>query len=179
MKDRIIARAYAKSLIELGEQQKLDIVKEITDFSELISSSNQLENLLFLDVFTIDEKKAVLIDIFNKAQYSNLLKNFIFMIMDEKRLSLFPQIFKETVVIEDDRKGFLKGTIEGAETQLDPAVLEKIKKFLEEKIKRKPFLTYIQNGNISAGYKITAEDLQLDATLENQLEQLRENILSH
>ena len=35
-----------------------------------------------------------------------------------------------------------------------------------------------QNNNITAGYKVTVEDLQLDASLDNQLEQFKQSILS-
>ena len=60
MKEQIIAKAYAQSIVELGSELKLDLVKELTTLTETINKSNDLETLLFLDVFTADEKLNVL-----------------------------------------------------------------------------------------------------------------------
>ena len=54
----------------------------------------------------------------------------------------FPLIFKEMVVIDDDKKGFLRGTIEGSEEQVDPEFEKKITSFLKEKLGKEPELEY-------------------------------------
>ena len=61
---------------------------------------------------------------------------------------------------------------------MDEALKAKIMTFLKVKIGKEPNLTYVKNENISAGYKVTVEDLQLDASLDNQLEQFKQSILS-
>jgi F-type H+-transporting ATPase subunit delta len=80
--------------------------------------------------------------------------------------------------MDDERKGFMKGTIEGTDVQIDPVFKAKIESFLKTKFGRTPNLDYVQNKNLSAGYKVTVEDLQLDASLDNQLEQFKNSILS-
>ena len=50
---------------------------------------------------------------------------------------------------------------------------------IDNLLKQTDFLIYKQNKNITAGYKITCGDLQLDATLENQFERLRKDILAN
>ena len=47
-----ISKSYASAITQIAEEQKIDLAKEITKFSEVVSSSNDLENLLYLDVFT-------------------------------------------------------------------------------------------------------------------------------
>ena len=80
---------------------------------------------------------------------------------------------------EDLADGFITGTIEGNEETPDQEVIEKLKSYLEKDLKQIAKLNYVKNENISAGYKITAGDLQLDATLENQFDRLRKNILAN
>ena len=87
-------------------------------------------------------------------------------------------IIKEVIVMDDARKGFIRGTIEGTDVQIDQAFKTKIENFIKEKIGRVPHLDYVQNPNLTAGYKVTVEDLQLDASLDNQLEQFKQSILS-
>lgn len=178
MKEQNVAKAYAKAMIELSEKESIDICKEVTDFSIIINENNHLENLLFLDVFTVEEKQAVVGDVFTKMGVSNLLKNFVFFMIQEKRIGIFPLVFKELTVLDDHKKGFLRGTIEGNETEMPNEIYEKLKSFVSGKIGATPNLEYKQNDKITAGYKVTVEDLQLDATVDNQLNELKNNILN-
>jgi F-type H+-transporting ATPase subunit delta len=178
MKEQLVAKVYAKSILELGDDQNLKIADEMIKLTEVINKSNDLENVLFLDVFTMDEKKAIVIDVAKKLSLSTLTTEAVKYLIDEKRIGILPLIIKEIVVIDDERRGFMKGTIEGNSAEIDPAFKTKIETFLKKKIGREPKMTYVQNTGISAGYKVTVDDLQLDASIDNQLEQFKQSILS-
>ncbi|MBC7540110.1 MAG: F0F1 ATP synthase subunit delta [Bacteriovorax sp.] len=178
MKEQIIAKAYAQSIVELSEELKLDLAKELTSLSEAINTSNDLETLLFLDVFTVEEKLSVLNTVMDKLNLSQITKNFLHFLIQEKRIGLMPMIFKNVIVIDDHKKGFLRGTIEGSEDSIPVDVKEKLKSYLQQKLGKETILEYIKNENVSAGYKVTVEDLQLDASLENQLEKFKESVLN-
>ena len=177
MNEANVIKAYAHALTELAVDAKVDIAEEITQFSEIINKSNELENLLFLDVFTVEEKELILNEIFSKSNYSSIFSNFIKFLLAEKRLNFFPMIFKEIIVIDDHKKGFIRGTIEGSSETLSEEFKNKITSFLKDKLSIEPHLNYVKSEKISAGYKITVEDFQVDASLENQLSKLKENIL--
>lgn len=178
MKEKTIAKVYAQALLELGDDKKINIADELTRLTEVINASNELENLLFLELFTLDEKKAVFTDVANKLSLSAITTETINFLIDEKRIGVLPMIVKEVIVMDDDRRGFIKGTIEGYGEEIDPAFKEKITAFLKEKLGRTPHLEYKTNANMTAGYRVTVEDLQLDASLDNQLEQFKQSILS-
>lgn len=178
MKEQAVARVYAKSLLELGDDKKVAIADELIKLTEVINKSNELENVLFLELFTLDEKKTVFTEVASKMNLSPITTETVKYLIDEKRIGILPLIIKEVVVMDDERKGFMKGTIEGTDAQIDPAFKAKIEGFLKKKFNREPHLDYQQNTKISAGYKVTVEDLQLDASLDNQLEQFKQSILS-
>ena len=178
MKEQIIAKAYAQSIVELGNEMKLDLVKELTTLTETINKSNDLETLLFLDVFTPEEKLSVLNDVMKKLGSSQVLVNFMHFLISEKRIGLMPMIFKNVIVIDDNNRGFLRGTIEGSEETIPADVKDKLKSYLQSKLGREPILDYKKSENVSAGYRVTVEDLQLDASLENQLEKFKEIVLN-
>ncbi|MFA6237199.1 MAG: F0F1 ATP synthase subunit delta [Bacteriovorax sp.] len=178
MKEQIIAKAYAQSIVELSEELKLDLARELTVLSETINKSNDLETLLFLEVFTIEEKLSVLDVVMNKLDLSQITKNFLHFLIQEKRIGLMPMIFKNVIIIDDHKKGFLRGTIEGSEDSIPTDVKEKLKSYLQQKLGKDTVLEYKKNNNVSAGYKVTVEDLQLDASLENQLEKFKESVLN-
>lgn len=177
MKEQAVAKVYAKSLLELGDEKNVKIADELTALTEVINKSNDLENVLFLDVFTLEEKKAIFVDVAAKLKLSQITTEVVKFLIDEKRIGILPLIFKEIIVIDDERKGFIKGTIEGTTEVIDPAFKAKIDAFLKTKLGREPSLNYVQNTNLSAGYKVTVEDLQLDASLDNQLEQFKQSII--
>lgn len=178
MKEQIIAKAYAQSIVELSEELKLDLATELTTLSEAINKSNDLETLLFLEVFTAEEKLSVLDVVMGKLGLSAIIKNFMHFLIQEKRIGLMPMIFKNVIVIDDHKKGFLRGTIEGSEESIPADVKEKLKSYLQQKLGRNAILDYKKSENVSAGYRVTVEDLQLDASLENQLEKFKESVLN-
>ncbi len=178
MKESIVARAYAKSIYALGEEQNVDVTGELTKLTEVINENNDLETVMFLDVFTIEEKEAVIGDVLSKLGTATLVKNVISFLMQEQRIGLLPIIFKELVVIDDHKKGFIRGVIEGREDEASSEVADKIVAYLTEKIGVKPVLTYKKNENLTAGYRVTVEDLQLDATIDNQFNKLKSEILN-
>lgn len=178
MNEQQIAKAYAKSLIELADEKNLDIADELITFNDMIRQSNDLETLMFLDVFTIEEKKSVVCEVIEKLELSQLLKHFVEYLMDEKRIGIFPLIFKEVIVIDDHKKGFLRGVIEGSETEVSDEVKAKLVAHLEGKLGTQTKLEYEQNKSISAGFRVTVGDLQLDASVDNQLTKLKETIIT-
>jgi F-type H+-transporting ATPase subunit delta len=178
MKEQAVAKVYAKSLLELGDSKKIKIADELIKLTEVINKSNELENVLFLDLFTLEEKKTVFSEVAKRLELSTITTETIKFLIDEKRIGILPLIVKEVIVLDDERKGFMKGTIEGTDLDIDPAFKAKIEGFLKNKFGREPHLDYVQNVNLSAGYKVTVEDLQLDASLDNQLEQFKQSILS-
>ena len=178
MKEQAVAKVYAKSLLELGDEKNVDMAKELTTLTEIINQSNDLENILFLDLFTLEEKKQVFLDVSKKLNLSLMTEEAIKFLIDEKRIGILPLIIKEVILLDDERKGFMRGIIEGTEISIDPSFKDKIESFLKNKLQKIPNLHYVQNKNLSAGYKVTVEDLQLDASLDNQLEQFKQSILS-
>lgn len=178
MKEQIISKAYAQSLVELSEEMKLDLALELTKLTETINSSNHLETLLFLDVFTNEEKWSVLDVVTTKLSLSPVMKDFLHFLIQEKRIGLLPMIFKDVIVIDDHKKGFLRGTIEGREDKLSDDVKNKLKAYLQKKLGKEAVLNYVQSDSVSAGYRVTVEDLQLDASLEHQLDKFKESVLN-
>ena len=47
MKEQIVAKAYAQSILELADERKIDVAQELVLLNEVINESNELENLLF------------------------------------------------------------------------------------------------------------------------------------
>lgn len=177
MKEQSIAKVYAQSLLELGEEKKVDVACELIKLTEVINSSNDLENVLFLDVFTPEEKKTVFNDVSKKLKISPLSKGVVSFLIEEKRINLLPLIVKEVTVIDDAKNGFIRGTVEGTDKDISKNDLEIIKAYLKQRVSKEPILEYKKNENITAGFKVTLDDLQLDASLDTQLEHFKQTVI--
>ncbi len=173
-----ISWTYAKAITQLADEKKVDIANEMTAFTQLINKNNDLETLLFSDVFTAEERKDVLKDVAKKFNISPMVTDFLFFLIEEKRIGLFPVVFKNVVVIDDDKKGFLRGVIEGPSERIDESQKAKIINYLKGRLNKDVDLEYIPSKMITAGYRVTVEDLQLDASLENQLDKFKESLLT-
>lgn len=177
MQESKVAKAYASSLIQLGKDLNIDVAKELMDLNELIASSNNLENILFLDLFSVGEKKDVFIKISEKAKFSKLIENYTLFLLEERRMNLFPLIYKEVIVLDDHSKGFMRGTIEGAEETISEENMTKLKSYVEKELNSEVQLDYKSTEVVTAGYKVTVGDFQLDASIDNQLKKFKEFIL--
>lgn len=173
-----ISWTYAKAITQLAEEKQLDIAKELTEFSLLINKNNDFETVLFSDVFTIEEKKDVLAEVIKKFKISPMVSDFLNFLLQEKRIGVFPLVFKDVVVIDDEKRGFLRGIIEGPGTSIDEEQKKKIISYLKVKLHKEVELEFVPSTQITAGYRVTVEDLQLDASLENQLDKLKESLLT-
>ena len=50
--------------------------------------------------------------------------------------------------------------------------------YLQQKLGKEAILEYKKSETVTAGYRVTVEDLQLDASLENQLEKFKDSVLN-
>jgi F-type H+-transporting ATPase subunit delta len=179
MKNETISRSYALALLEISNESKIDVKLDLDKVWTLIRESSEFEALLFMDVFSIEERKSVLASVFEKVELESLTKNFILFLIENKRFSLFPSIYTRLTMEKDLADGFITGVVEGSEEDPDNEVIEKLKTHIEKELKQIAKLEYKQNSQITTGYKITCGDLQLDATLENQFDRLRKDILAN
>ena len=178
MKEQNIAKVYADSFIQLGKEKGVNMAEEMTTLTEAINASNDLENVFFLDIFTAEEKNSVFDEIAKKLGLSELLSAAFKYLVEQKRIGLFPLIFKEIIVKDDEEKGFLRGEIVGSQDSISEEhkqmLVASMQKYIGEK---KPVLTYRKSDEVTAGYKVTVDDLQLDATVDNELKHFKQSII--
>lgn len=178
MKDKIISKVYAETFISIAKEEKFDIASELTKLNEVINTSNELENVLFLEIFTTEEKKDVFNAIASKINLNKTFMNAINYLIEEKRINLLPMIYKEVIVIDDNEKGFMRGIIEGSEDIISDDHKSKLISAMKNELGAKTAkLEYKKNDDITAGYKVTVGDYQLDATVDNQLRSFRDSVL--
>lgn len=181
MREQIAAKAYANAIYRLGKDKNVNVAAELVKFNEVVNGSNDLENLLFMDVFTVEEKVSVIEEVSRRLSMSELVTKFVKFLIFEKRIGLFPVIFKDVVVLDDEETGFLRGVLEVSKAQEEASftkLSEKIKSYLERELNKKIKLERRNNTNNMAGYRATVGDYQLDASLNRQLGRFKGSIFN-
>lgn len=177
MKEQVIARAYARSIVQIGKRRKVDVSKELAFFSKMMEDCSHLRHVIFSGMFSMEEKRDVCKSLVEKTRLSTTFGDFILFLLQEKRIPLYSLIFKEAVKLDNEAQGIIHGNVEGAEASIGNDVKKKLANYLEKCLKKKVVLNYQMSRKITSGYRACVEDLQLDASVDRQLDIFEESLL--
>ena len=177
MKEQVVARAYAKAIMNIGEKKKNNISKELLSFSHVMENCSNLRHVIYSGMFTMEEKVDVCKSVLKKMKLSTTFGDFISFLLQEKRMPLYSLILNEALKLDDEAKGVVHGYIEGVEASVGNDVKKKLVDYMEGYLKKKVILDYLTNNKITSGYRIVVEDLQLDASVDRQLDIFKESLL--
>lgn len=148
---------------ELNEM--IDIFKENPDFFELLKSP----------AVPNDEKKIILDKVFSK-QVSETLLNFLYVLLDKRRIGGFFGMVKSFEKCVDEKKGITSGIIYSAVKVPD----DKIKKFEKETgalLQKNVELTNEIDKSLIGGVKIYIDGKLIDASIRRRLDDLKDQLI--
>ncbi len=171
----IIARNYAKTLF-LASKNNNSIDKVINDLELFrknfsINFANELKN----PVISKDDMVKIINEVTLRFKLGNLTTNFFTSIVKNRRLNLLPEIYEDFNRMVNEHKKILEvevlSTIE--------INVENIKKLLEKSYPDKKILIkHKLSSKILGGLQIKIGSKIIDASLKNQIEQIKKECLS-
>ena len=119
-----IAARYAQALIDaiLGPQSREDAgnsLASLNDFVEIVKRSRDLELVLLSPSVSTQRKRAVISRIADALPLDRLVRNFLYVLSDHRRLPLLPEIAQAARVLFDARQGVLRANVSAAEPLSD------------------------------------------------------------
>lgn len=171
----VIAKTYAKTLFSASKNNNsIDkTVEELELFRQNFSNSfaHELKN----PVISKSDMIKIINQITSKFKLSNLVSNFFASIVKNRRLNLFPEIHEEFNRIVRDYKKILEVEV----LSTNSINLENIKKLLEKSYPDKKILIkHTLSPKILGGLQIKIGSKIIDASLKNQIEQIKKECLS-
>src|SRR5271154_5129371 len=105
----VVARRYAKALLELGtELEQLDaLVEEISAAAASYEATAELQNALENPLFPYEVKKKIVADIAQTIGLGQTARNALFLLNDRRRMRALPGIAKLLREMNDKRKGLV------------------------------------------------------------------------
>lgn len=166
-----IALQYAEALfgIALEEGQIDEILVDFDMFNAAID--DEINKFLNHPKISKKNKKEVI----DKAVTNNLLKHFIFVMIDNFRIKLLEESLIEYKKIVDRQNNLMKVWVYSRK-ELNTEQKNELKINLKKKHNRKIELKNVVDSSIAGGLRIEYEGMILDDTINNYLQTLKANL---
>jgi len=171
---RTIAEHYADALAEVAvAQDKPDKVRrEFSEFLDLLRESEQLAILLASPAVSRANKHAVAQALVERTGASRTMRNFLFVVIDQRRVGLLQEIYQAFEAQLDDRQGIARANVTSARP-LDESEKKQLGKVLERLSGKRVETEYRLDPALIAGAVVRVGSTIYDGSVLKQLERLR------
>lgn len=173
MSELRIASRYAKSLVELAENQgNLNLIyDDICSVKEISHSNHDFHALIKSPVISSDVKSKIINNIFKKSQ--SLTIQFLNKVIDSRREKLLPEICESFIGMYNNINGIALANVITA-MPLDESNIQKIRNYISKKINKPNVQLEIKvDKGIIGGLIIQYEDKLLDMSIKSELHKLK------
>jgi F-type H+-transporting ATPase subunit delta len=174
-----VVGTYARAFADVVVERKLDYgrsIQELQDLEVLLNESDALRRVLDNPSIPIEQKHSVIDAVARQTRISGEVRNFIAVITDRHRLSLFADIVKHVEKELNDRLGFADAEVTSARNLSDVE-----KRLLESEIARMSGRSvrsrYRQDSSLLGGAVVRVGSTIYDGSVKGQLERIREQLV--
>lgn len=173
-----IARVYASSLIDIGQEKKIlpDIEEEIKFIAGMITENKDFRQFLVSPGITKDAKKDFIEKVF-KGKLSDSIVNFLKVLVDNDRQSAIVEIYEALEGFIDDVNNRQRVTIITS-VDLDSSLKSKLAAKLKDVFKKEIILKEEIDPSILGGIIIKVGDTVIDGSLAKDLRNIKNNLLN-
>ncbi len=171
---RTIAQHYADALAEVAISQKSaeKVRRELRDFLALLRESAQLGVLLGSPAVSRANKHAVAQALVERMGASRTLRNFLFVVIDQRRVGLLPEIQQAFEARLDEMEGVARADVTSAH-ELNERERKQLRTVLERLSGRHVEANYELDPALIAGAVVRVGSTIYDGSVRMQLERLR------
>lgn len=171
-----VANRYATALMGLAVEKKNfdEFASDVEFINNTMSHSKELRLFLANPVI----KKPVKLEVFKeilKSRKNTDLAEFVEFLISKNREDIFPEIVKRFLEMRDTKLGIIRGEVTCA-VELTDAQKSSMKTEMESYTKKKVELIFKVDERIIGGFLVKAGDTVIDASITNQLKQLRKKL---
>ena len=173
-----VVGTYARALADVvvGKADPARMIEELRSFEALLEESVQLRRVMENPSIPGEQKRAVLDAVVQRTGGSRAVRNFIAVLTDHRRLSLFSEIVKQTEQELNDRLGFADARVTSARTlgESEKQALEgEIAKLTGKRVRAR----YRQDPSLLGGVVVQVGSTIYNGSVNGQLERIREQLV--
>ncbi len=176
--NKLVSQRYAKALLELVDENKLsndEVLNQLNDISKSVENSEDLNRVMSSPVISANEKKNVLVKLFEKDN-SKIVVNFLQLLVDKNKFDILNSVVKEYANEVNKLNNRLLINVTSA-IELTPSDKAMVKVKLEKVLSKEIELDWSVNKDIIAGLVFEANDNIVDNSLRHQLQELSRKLI--
>jgi F-type H+-transporting ATPase subunit delta len=177
VKNLIIAKRYAKALFSLaeGDGKVEQYGQELDGFVRLSGELPELANAIQNPLYPEAARKSVFHSIADRVGLSQILKSFINLLIEKKRVQNVGEIAEYYHKLIDEYANVARAQITAA-TQLDENVIQEIAQTLEKMTGKHVVVEFQQDAGLIGGVVAKIGDTVLDGSVKRQLLNFKETM---
>jgi F-type H+-transporting ATPase subunit delta len=175
-----VTNSYARAFADAVFNQHADpgkSLQEAQSFAELVASSHDLREVWEAPSILAERKRAVLDAIVKREGISPMVRNFMAVLIDHRRVNFLGPIVKQFEQEINRRLGFTEAEITSAGElgQADRSTLEaRVEKLTGKKVRAR----YLRDQSLLGGAVIRVGSTIYDGSVSGQLERIKQAISS-
>lgn len=178
MSEIVIAKRYAKALLNLAQQENaLEVVeKSMSELSENYQHSEDLQKVFFDTKIQKSVKEGVLAKVLETLEAPKLVQTFAFYLLAKRRIVLLPEIQIAFSSLVREKLGRLDAKVTVAQ-ELPSSTASELEKKLSEYSGKDVRVNYINDPTILGGVVTQIGSMVIDGSLRNQLNRIHQSII--
>jgi F-type H+-transporting ATPase subunit delta len=170
-----LARRYAKALVQIGSEDGLidRFREELTAIERVFSANADLKAVFSNPAFTAEQKKDIMKDLIAKVECSELVGNFLLLLVDKNRVAFLDQIVHTYETLADEQSGIIRPVIRTA-FALDAGQVASIQGALEKKSGKKVIPQVTVDQSLLGGVVTQIGDTAFDSSVKTQLKRIQD-----
>jgi len=176
LSQEVIARRYAKALINLAEKDLENTGKSLTALADVFSNSTELSEVLSDTKVSSQIKQNVLKIILKKIKVSKLVDTFIRYLLAKRRIVLLPNIERAFNLLLQEKLGRIEAGITVAQ-EISEVTVGKLEKAISRYSGREVTVNITIDPAIIGGIVTRIGSVVIDGSIHTQLNQIRQSII--
>jgi F-type H+-transporting ATPase subunit delta len=182
MTSSAVTSRYAGALVEVvtGETAPADpqrTVEELRSFEATLQTSAELRTVLASPAVPGSRKRAVIGALAERLSVSKITRNFLFVLVDHRRLDSLADIADHFEVLLDERLGYLRAEVTSAKP-LDPDLREILGQRLERLAGKRIRAKFEVNEDLIGGIVARVGSTVYDGSVRGQLRSLERRMVA-
>lgn len=175
MINNTLAKRYAKALVQLGTEDGLldRFREELAGLNGLFSADAGLRAVFANPAITAGQKREIMKSLIAKSACSELVGNFLLLLVDKNRVAFLGQIVSAYDRLADERLGVIRPRISTA-FSLNDGQVAAIKAALEKRSNKKVVPQVNIDNSLIGGVVIQIGDTAFDSSVKTQLKRIQD-----
>ena len=169
---------YARAFVDVVFDKKLDAVKteeELRTIAQMVVETHALRTVWESPSVPAEQKRAVLDQIVQRIGASKMTRNFVALLIDNRRIAAIPEIARQFQEAMNDRLGIADAEVTTAR-ELSPEEKQKLEQQVAAITGKKVRAHYAQNAKVLGGAVVKVGSTIYDGSVKGQLERLKEQL---